>query len=75
MSPVGVNAEIICDGQSGFLPRTEDEWVDRLCELVANPALRRRIGEAGREVVVERYSVRTWRGAYLDLLGSVARRS
>lgn len=74
MSPVGVNAEIIRDGDSGFLPRTDDEWVECLCELVQDAALRRRIGEAGRAVVVERYSVKAWRDTYLRLLGSVARR-
>ncbi len=73
MSPVGVNAEIVHDGESGFLPRTDDEWVERLCALAQDAALRRRIGDAGRQVVVERYSVRAWRDRYLELLGSAAR--
>jgi len=74
MSPVGVNADIIRDGESGFLPRTDDEWVERLCELVQDGALRRRIGDAGRQVVVDRYSVEAWRGRYLELLRSAVRR-
>jgi glycosyltransferase involved in cell wall biosynthesis len=74
MSPVGVNVEIIRDGESGFLPRNDDEWVDRLCALATDAALRRRLGGAGREVVVSRYSVRAWRERYLALLASAARR-
>jgi len=75
MSPVGVNAEIIRDGESGFLPQSDDEWVERLCDLVGDEALRRRLGAAGRQVVEDRYSVRAWRSRYLELLASVARRS
>ena len=51
MSPVGVNSEIVRDGENGFLPRTEDEWVERLCQLVESASLRQRLGDAGRKTV------------------------
>lgn len=54
-SPVGVNAEIIRDGENGFLASTEAEWVDRLSRLLESEDLRRRIGAAGRRTVEERF--------------------
>jgi glycosyltransferase involved in cell wall biosynthesis len=68
MSPVGVNSEIVQDGSNGFLPRTEDEWVERLVTLVEAPELRRSLGLAGRATVEERYSLRAWRERYYRLL-------
>jgi glycosyltransferase involved in cell wall biosynthesis len=56
VSPVGANATIVEDGVSGFHARTEDEWVERLATLLGDPALRRRLGAAGRRAVEERYS-------------------
>lgn len=72
MSPVGVNAEIVRDAVNGFLPRDEDAWVERLCELVVDSALRRRLGEAGRATVVADYSVIRWRDTYVELIRKAA---
>jgi len=54
---VGVNREIIQDGQNGFLAAGEDEWVDKLGRLLSDPDLRRRFAAAGRRTIEERYSV------------------
>jgi glycosyltransferase involved in cell wall biosynthesis len=54
---VGVNCEIIRDGVNGFLASSEDEWVEKLGRLLADPGLRRRFAEAGRRTVEERYSL------------------
>jgi glycosyltransferase involved in cell wall biosynthesis len=54
---VGANREIVEDGVTGYLVKSEDEWVDRLRALLDSPALRRSMGRAGRERVVARYSV------------------
>ena len=56
-SAVGVNTEIIEDGVNGFLAASEGEWIDKLTRLAADPALRRRLGEAGRATIEERYSL------------------
>ena len=56
-SPVGVNREIIRDGENGFLASTPDEWERTLRALVTDAALRRRIGAAGRATVEARYSL------------------
>jgi glycosyltransferase involved in cell wall biosynthesis len=55
---VGANRDIVQDGVNGFLAASEDEWVEKLGRLVADPELRRRLGEAGRRTVEERYSLR-----------------
>ena len=59
-SPVGVNREIIRDGENGFLVDSEKEWYDRLARLCENSALRAQVGRAARQTVEERYSLRVW---------------
>ncbi|HEV2903533.1 MAG TPA: glycosyltransferase family 4 protein, partial [Pyrinomonadaceae bacterium] len=57
-SPVGVNTVIIQDGQNGFVPATEAEWIERLLELLRSSELRNRIGQAGRATVEQTYSAK-----------------
>lgn len=66
MSPVGVNTEIIQHGINGYLPDKEDEWVKALSDLIENKELRERIGKAGRQTVINKYSVEAWKQKYLD---------
>jgi glycosyltransferase involved in cell wall biosynthesis len=73
MSPVGVNEKIIRDGENGLLASSEDEWVDKLTQLVESEALRRRLGHAGRETVEEAYSVESQKRRYLDYLQELAK--
>jgi glycosyltransferase involved in cell wall biosynthesis len=56
-SRIGSNCEVTIDGQTGFLPRTDEEWIRYLKELLEDAALRRRLGEAGRKRVEENYSL------------------
>ena len=72
MSPVGVNTTIIQHGHNGFLPRTEEEWVEQISSLVENEELRKQVGEAGRETVVKDYSVERWKGAYLQHFDNIS---
>lgn len=73
MSPVGVNPEIAQDGVSGFLPRTEDDWVGALSRLIEEPELRRRVALAGRRRVVDAYSVARWKEPLVELIKAAAR--
>ncbi len=75
MSPVGVNREIIQDGQNGFLANNDDEWLDKLTLLIESPALRQQLGQAGRQTVLERYSVLSQRDNYLRVLREARQRS
>lgn len=56
-SPVGVNAEIVRDGETGFHATDDGAWEERLIALLGDAALRDRMGRAGRALVEERYAV------------------
>lgn len=72
-SPVGVNTEIIQDGQNGFIAGTEDEWIEKLTQLLRSSELRKRLGDAGRVTVEEKYSARAQAPRVCEILKSVAR--
>jgi len=55
---VGVNREIIRDGENGFLASTPAEWKEKLGRLLTDADLRARFARAGRQTIEERYSVR-----------------
>ena len=56
-TPVGVQRELVRDGITGFHATTPAEWRDRLQQLLADAALRQRLGNAGREVVAQSYDL------------------
>ncbi len=66
MSPVGVNTEIIQHGENGFLASTTNEWIDSLSQLIEDASLRQKIGKAGRETILEKYSVLSQQQNYLN---------
>lgn len=72
-SPVGVNADIVEDGVTGFLASTEAEWRNAITRLLRDPDLRRRMGAAGRKRMEERYSLQIWGPRVTELLRSVVR--
>ena len=79
-SAVGVNREIIEDGVNGFLATTDNEWVEKLGRLIAEPALRARFAAAGRRTIEERYSLHVNAPKLADVLkravdGGAARRN
>jgi glycosyltransferase involved in cell wall biosynthesis len=67
MSPVGVNTEIVSDGQNGFLAEIESEWIQKISLLIESPELREKLGNAGRETVVNRYSYNSQKEYYVKL--------
>lgn len=71
MSPVGVNKEIIQDGENGFLADTTGEWVEKLSRLIESVELRKKFSLNGRKTIEEKYSVIANRGKYLDAVKSV----
>jgi glycosyltransferase involved in cell wall biosynthesis len=72
---VGVNRAIVQDGVNGFLAATEEEWVEKLCRLLADAALRRRFAVAGRRTVEEGYSLRVNAPRLAATLRAVVERS
>ncbi len=73
MTPVGVNAKVVEDGVNGFLPDSEQEWVDTLSQLIEDSELRYRVGLAGRETVVKNFSIVAWCDTYLRLFQQAVR--
>jgi glycosyltransferase involved in cell wall biosynthesis len=57
-TPVGINSDIVQDGENGFWATNDQEWVDRLSNLIQNPDLRLRMGLKGRETVELKYSLK-----------------
>jgi L-malate glycosyltransferase len=53
----GTNFRIIEDGVSGILVNTDEEWINKLVELIDDVNLRKKIGESGRKRIVELFSV------------------
>jgi glycosyltransferase involved in cell wall biosynthesis len=58
-SDIGGGAELIDNGKSGVLvpPAAVDPLAEAIDSLLADDALRRRMGEAARERIVERYTI------------------
>jgi glycosyltransferase involved in cell wall biosynthesis len=74
-SPVGVNTEIIQDGENGFIADTEDEWVEKLAQLIRSSELRQRIGLAGRRTVEQKYSAEVQAPRVFEIFQSVVQQS
>ncbi len=74
-SPVGVSADIVQDGVTGFLATTVDEWVEALRTLDRSPEMRVAMGRTGRERCEREYSLRRWFPILLELVERVANAS
>jgi glycosyltransferase involved in cell wall biosynthesis len=59
-SPVGVNREIVADGENGLLAAGDEEWHRALRALARSAPLRARLGAAGRRTVEARYALALW---------------
>jgi glycosyltransferase involved in cell wall biosynthesis len=70
-NPVGVQASMVRHGETGFLARTEPEWIDFARTLAHEPELRRRMGAAGRRLVEERFSVEAGARLWAELAGNL----
>lgn len=70
-SPVGVNREIVRNGETGFLAATRDEWISALDQLAAGSGLRSRLGAAGRESVERFYSAEVGAQRFAELVRRV----
>ena len=57
-SPVGVNAEYVRDGVTGFHAINTSQWVDKISKLIENPELRKRMGQEGY-VQAQRFDLST----------------
>jgi glycosyltransferase involved in cell wall biosynthesis len=69
---VGANLAIIEHGVNGLLAGSAEEWLSCVRTLIQDPDLRKRLGDAGRQTVLQRYSVRVNAPRYLAILEAAA---
>jgi len=76
-SAVGGNPELVIDGRTGLLapPRDAHAWAERLSRLLGDPALADRLGQAGRALVRQSFTLeRTAQRTEVVYREAVARR-
>ena len=73
-SAVSANRDIVEPGVTGFLADTDAEWTQALETLIADRALRERMGRAGYERALAHYSTEAVGERLTRLLKDVARR-
>jgi len=57
VSPVGMNREVVVDGNNGFVAEHPEEWVRSIDTLLSDNAMARRLAEAARKTVESEYSL------------------
>ena len=57
VSPAFMNAQILREADVGLSAMTCDEWTEALCSLLSDRDAAEKMGEAGRKLAVENYSV------------------
>jgi L-malate glycosyltransferase len=70
----GSNLENIRHGENGMLANNNEEWVDSISKLIDSKELRGKIGKAGRENVMNNFSVDANKSVYLNILNSVVKK-
>jgi glycosyltransferase involved in cell wall biosynthesis len=70
-SPVGVLRRLIVPGKTGFLARNTEDWKEGVLTLARDELLRTRLGEEGRRLVEQEYSLRHG----TDILAGAIRRA
>ena len=56
-SPIGVNADILSGNQVGFAATCPDDWISHLRTLLDDVQLRQRMGDRGRDMVQQQYTI------------------
>lgn len=77
-APIGVTRDIIDAGHNGVLASSAEEWATALVRLISDPGLRHSLGQAGRQTIEQRYSLRaqapTFTGAVHEATARAAAR-
>lgn len=72
VTPIGMNVEVLRRGQVGYGAATHKEWVDAMMAIIEAEPLRGSMGQEGRRVVLEHYSLSRWIPAMAAALKDVA---
>jgi glycosyltransferase involved in cell wall biosynthesis len=68
-SNVGMNSEVVSNGENGFLAENSDEWFNALYELHHNYELRKLMGEKGRALTISRFTIQAKISDFLQFVG------
>jgi glycosyltransferase involved in cell wall biosynthesis len=68
---IGANYRVIEDGVSGFLVKSEKEWVEKIGQLMENPSLRKSMGTAARKRAEQLFSIKANFPKYLNVIEKV----
>jgi glycosyltransferase involved in cell wall biosynthesis len=73
-SPVGANTQIVEPGVTGLFAVTPADWSDAIIRLAEQVDERRRMAKAGRQTVIDRYSLAYAAPRFRDILLAAAAR-
>jgi glycosyltransferase involved in cell wall biosynthesis len=71
-SPVGAVRDVVIDGKTGVLAETPAQWAKGVTRLIADPALRDRMGRAARKRIHNQYSLQNWAPRWVEVIKNVA---
>ncbi len=72
-TPIGINSDIIQNGENGFWATNQQEWIDHLSTLILNRDLRYLMGRKGIETVEQGYSLAVTSEKFFHVLQSFGR--
>lgn len=67
-SSIGMNKVVVQDEKNGFLVNDDEQWIQKLCELIINKELRSIQGNIGRLIVTEKFSLQNNISVLISLL-------
>jgi glycosyltransferase involved in cell wall biosynthesis len=70
VSPVGANKNVITDGIEGYWADSEEEWYNKLEKLICDKELRKQMGQNGRNKMLSKYSVETYKDVFFGFFTS-----
>jgi glycosyltransferase involved in cell wall biosynthesis len=59
VSPVGMNSDVLALGRFGNSAESSTEWIEHLEQLILDPEKRRTLGQSGRKLVCEVFSLQS----------------
>ena len=72
-SPVGVNAELVVQGENGFLASSPAQWAEAIRVLLDDAEMRHRLGQIGRQSVERTYCLQAQAPRLMEMFKQVTR--
>jgi len=68
VTPAGMNADILELGECGLKAVIDDQWVNAMVTLLNDKDLRHKLGEKGRQIVADHYSLESRQAEWVNLV-------